>query len=35
MKAIINARIYDFEHYIENGYVRFDETIQAVKADAC
>ena len=30
MKAIINARIYDFEHYIENGYVRFDETIQAV-----
>ena len=27
MRAIINARIYDYENYIENGYVLFDEQI--------
>ena len=27
MKAIINARIYDYKSYIENGYVIFDEEI--------
>ena len=27
MKAIINARIYDYEKYIENGYVVFDKKI--------
>ncbi len=27
VKAIINARIYDFENYIENGYIIFDEKI--------
>lgn len=27
MKAIINARIYDYNRYIENGYVLFDEKI--------
>jgi len=27
MKAIINARIYDYDTYIENGYVIFCETI--------
>lgn len=27
MKAIINARIYDYSNYIENGYVLFDEKI--------
>lgn len=27
MKAIINARIYDYLDYIENGYIIFDETI--------
>ena len=27
MKAIINARIYDYENYIENGYVLFDKKI--------
>ena len=25
MKTIINARIYDYKNYIENGFVRFDE----------
>ena len=28
MKAIINARIYDYVQYIENGYVVFDEHIK-------
>ena len=27
MKAIINVRIYDYNHYIENGFVVFDEKI--------
>ena len=27
MKAIINARLYDFDKYIENGYLIFDEEI--------
>ena len=27
MKAIINARIYDYKNYIENGYVLFDKKI--------
>ena len=27
MKAIINARIYDYKNYIENGYVVFDKQI--------
>ena len=26
-KAIVNARIYDFDEYIDHGYVVFDETI--------
>lgn len=30
MKAIINARIYDYENYIENGYVIFDKQIVKV-----
>lgn len=30
MKAIINARIYDYTNYIENGYVLFDEQIKEV-----
>ena len=30
MKAIINARIYDYCHYIENGYVLFDKKIVKV-----
>ena len=30
MKAIINARIYDYENYIENGYVVFDKKIVKV-----
>ncbi len=30
MKAIINARIYDYDKYIENGYVIFDEKIVKV-----
>jgi len=30
MKTLINARIYDHENYIENGYVTFDKTIQSV-----
>ncbi len=29
-KAIINARIYDYETYIERGYVVFDTTVLAV-----
>ena len=32
MKAIINARIYDYTNYIENGYVLFDEQIKEVGA---
>ena len=28
MKAIINARIYDYKNYIENGYILFDEKIE-------
>ncbi len=27
MKAIINVRIYDYQNYIENGYVLFDDKI--------
>ncbi|QTA37729.1 amidohydrolase family protein [Thermosipho ferrireducens] len=27
MKAIINAKIYDFENYIENGYILYDKKI--------
>ena len=30
MKAIINVRIYDYQHYIENGFVVFDEKIVKV-----
>lgn len=30
MKTIINARIYDYKNYIENGYVRFDKEIVEV-----
>lgn len=30
MKAIINARIYDYDKYIENGYVVFDKKIVKV-----
>lgn len=30
MKVIKNIRIYDFEQYIENGYVLFDDSIQEV-----
>lgn len=30
MKTIINARIYDYKDYIENGYVRFDKKILEV-----
>lgn len=30
MKAIINARIYDYKNYIENGYILFDEKIEKV-----
>ncbi len=30
MKAIINARIYDYDKYIENGYVIFDKKIVKV-----
>ena len=30
MKVIINARIYDYSNYIENGYVVFDKTIKEV-----
>ena len=30
MKAIINARIYDYKNYIENGFVIFDEKIEKV-----
>ena len=30
MKAIINVRIYDYQHYIENGYVLFDKKIEQV-----
>ena len=30
MKAIINARIYDYKDYIENGYILFDEKIEKV-----
>ena len=28
MKAIINARIYDYNRYIENGYLLYDEKIE-------
>lgn len=27
MKALVNARIYDYENYIDNGYVKFDNQI--------
>ncbi len=30
MKAIINVRIYDYENYIENGYIVFDKQIKEV-----
>ena len=30
MKAIVNARIYDYKNYIENGYVVFDKQIVKV-----
>ena len=30
MKVIINARIYDYQNYIENGYVIFDKQIKEV-----
>ena len=30
MKAIVNARIYDYKNYIECGYVLFDKTIVEV-----
>ena len=30
MKVIKNVRIYDFENFIENGYIIFDETIKKV-----
>ena len=30
MKALINVRIYDYERYIENGYVIFDDVISEV-----
>lgn len=30
MKTIINARIYDYDEYIENGYVRFDDKFVSV-----
>ncbi|MCX5774858.1 MAG: amidohydrolase family protein, partial [Firmicutes bacterium] len=32
IKAIINARIYDFKDYIENGFVLFDNQIIATGA---
>ena len=30
MKAIVNARIYDYKNYLENGYVLFDKDIVEV-----
>ena len=30
MKALINVRVYDYDKYIENGYVIFDKTIVKV-----
>lgn len=30
MKAIINAKIYDYKHYIENGFAIFDQSIDKV-----
>ena len=30
MKAIINVRIYDYNHYIDNGFVVFDKKIERV-----
>ena len=30
MKALVNVRIYDYDKYIENGYVIFDKTIKNV-----
>ena len=30
MKALVNVRIFDYQNYIENGYVVFDETIHEV-----
>ena len=30
MKALINVRIYDYEQYLESGYVLFDEVIHEV-----
>ena len=30
MNALINVRIFDYENYIESGYVVFDEHVQEV-----
>jgi putative selenium metabolism protein SsnA len=30
MKALVNARIYDYENYIDNGYIKFDTDINEV-----
>lgn len=30
MKALVNARIYDYENYIDNGFVKFDTQINEV-----
>lgn len=30
MKAIINARLYDYEQYIDHGFIVFDDQIQAI-----
>ena len=30
MNALINVRIFDYENYIESGYVVFDERVQEV-----
>ncbi len=30
MKALVNVRIFDYQNYIENGYVVFDKVIQEV-----
>lgn len=30
MKALVNARIFDYEKYIENGYIKFDNQIAEV-----
>jgi cytosine/adenosine deaminase-related metal-dependent hydrolase len=30
MQALVNARLYDFERYLENGYLQFDERLVSV-----